>query len=287
MGNSVLWTANTTRKLVRKAPQDCVQTKGKSSMTDKQVKMFVATPQYGGMCTGFYAQSMMMLQLAVQQRGWHMASSFMFNESLIERARNSLAHAFLKTDCTHLLFIDADIRFDAGQVLALFDADKDVICGIYPKKEVNWGEVKRSVERGIPEDQLKHYTGSWVVNLVGYEGTVTVPQNEPLEIWAGGTGMMLIKREVLEKMKETVPKYRNDVVDLSGTNKPQEEIYQFFACSIEPETQRLLSEDYHFCRTWRNMGGKLYAAPWMDLGHIGSYVFEGKLIAQTSSEPTA
>ena len=250
-------------------------------------KIFVATPMYGGQCFGFYAQSMMMLQLAVQQRGWHMASSFMFNESLIERARNSLAHAFLKTDCTHLLFIDADIRFDAGQVLALFDADKDVICGIYPKKEVNWGEVKRSVERGVPEDQLKHYTGSWVVNLVGYEGTVTVPQNEPLEIWAGGTGMMLIKREVLEKMKETVPKYRNDVVDLSGNQKPQEEIYQFFACSIEPETQRLLSEDYHFCRTWRNMGGKLYAAPWMDLGHIGSYVFEGRLIAQTSSEPTA
>jgi len=249
-------------------------------------KAFVATPMYGGQCYGFYTQSMMMLQLGMQQRGWQMASSFMFNESLIERARNSLAHAFLKTDCTHLLFIDADIRFDAGQVLALFEADKDIICGIYPKKEINWEEVVKATNNGVPIEQLKHHTGSWVVNLVGYEGTVTVPQNEPVEIWAGGTGMMLIKRHVFEKMREVVPSYKNDVVDLSGQNKPQEVIHQFFACSIEPGTERLLSEDYHFCRTWRNMGGKLYAAPWMNLGHCGSYIFEGQLIATPSEAPS-
>ena len=242
-------------------------------------KAFVATPMFAGKCDGFYHQAMMMLQMGFIQKGWHLATSSVFNESLIERARNSLVHTFLKTDCSHLLFIDSDIKFDAGHVLAMFEADKDVLCGIYPKKEINWEEVAKAVQRGVPHDKLKYYTGSWVVNLVDYTNTVTVPQNIPLEIWAGGTGMMLIKREVFEKMAEVVPKYRNDVVDLSGTNKPQEEISQFFACSIEPETQRLLSEDYHFCRTWRNMGGQIYAAPWMDLGHYGSYLFEGKLIS--------
>jgi hypothetical protein len=271
---------------VPEALQNCVQTKGKE-MSNNPVKVFVATPMYGGQCFGFFCQSMMMLQSAVQQRGWHMASSFMFNESLIERARNSLAHAFMKTDCTHLLFIDADIRFDAGQVLAMFDADKDVICGIYPKKEVNWQAVSDAVKNGVPNDQLKHHTGSWVINLAGYQGSVTVPQNEPLEIWAGGTGMMLIKRSVFEKLSTIVPSYRNDVVDLSGTNQPREEIKQYFACSIEPGTERLLSEDYHFCRVWRESGGKIYAAPWMTLGHIGSYLFEGQLIAETVEGPTA
>jgi len=253
-------------------------------MSEPTVKAFVATPMYGGQCYGFYAQSMMMLQLAMQQRGWQMASSFMFNESLIERARNSLVHAFLKTDCTHLLFIDADIRFDAQQVMMMFDKDLDIITGIYPKKEINWMEVSNAVNRGVPADQLKHFTGSWVVNLVDYVGTVSVPQDQPLEVWAGGTGMMLIKREVFEKMKDVVKYYLNDVVDLSGTNLPREQIYQFFACSIEPETQRLLSEDYHFCRTWRNMGGKIYAAPWMNLGHVGSYIFEGQLVAEQSQQ---
>ena len=94
--------------------------------------------------------------------------------------------------------------------------------------------------------------------------------------------MMLIKREVLERMAEVVPKYSNDVVDLSGTNKPQEQISQFFTCEKEPETGRLLSEDYWFCRTWRNMGGKIYAAPWMDLGHVGTYLFEGRLLSDAT-----
>jgi hypothetical protein len=125
---------------------------------------------------------------------------------------------------------------------------------------------------------LKHYTGSWVVNLVDYAGTVSVPQDQPLEVWAGGTGMMLIKREVFEKLGDVVPVYVNDVVDLSNNNKPREQIKEFFATSIEPETGRLLSEDYHFCYIWRKLGGKIYAAPWMKLGHLGSYIFEGELI---------
>ena len=107
-----------------------------------------------------------------------------------------------------------------------------------------------------------------------------MPAGEPLEIWAGGTGMMLIKREVLEKMKEWVPTYCNDVTDLSGNTKVGEDIYEYFATSIEPETKRLLSEDYHFCRVWRQNGGKIYAAPWMNLGHMGSYLFEGQLVRE-------
>ena len=57
-----------------------------------------------------------------------------------------------------------------------------------------------------------------------------------------------------------------------------EKIVEYFACSIEPETQRLLSEDYHFCRVARLNGYKIYAAPWVTLGHFGTYLFEGGLV---------
>ena len=244
-------------------------------------KVFVATPMYGGMCSGFYMQSVMQLQQVLSMRGYHMAVSMMFNESLITRGRNALVHQFLKTDFTHLLFIDADIRFDPNHVAMLFDANKDVISGIYPKKEINWHSVQEAVKRDVPMDQLKHHTGSWVINLVGYQASVDVPQNEPLEVWAGGTGMMLIKRQVFETLAEHVPSYLNDVTDLHNAMQPRERIHEFFATSIEPRTERLLSEDYHFCRIWRQQGGKIYAAPWMDLGHVGTYVFEGRLL-QTS-----
>ena len=160
----------------------------------------------------------------------------------------------------------------------MIEADKDVICGIYPKKEINWQQVANGVKNDAPVNDLKYYTGSWVLNLVDYVNSVTVPVGEPLEIWAGGTGFMLIKREVMEKMKDKVANYLNDVVDLSNALEPRERITQFFTESIEPGTERLLSEDYHFCRTWREMGGKIHAAPWVQLTHHGTYAFDGRLM---------
>jgi hypothetical protein len=201
----------------------------------------------------------------------------MFNESLITRARNALAHNFLKTDCTHLMFIDADIRFNPGDIPPMVDADKEIICGIYPKKEINWQSVKDAVERGVAVDQLKHHTGSFVVNLVEYSPTVTVPINQPVEIWNGGTGFMLIKREVLEKLSTSMPTYVNDVTFLDGTIK-QDRIVEYFACGIEQGTERLLSEDYYFCIKCRERDIKVYAAPWAVLGHFGTYLFEGGLL---------
>lgn len=241
-------------------------------------KLFIATPMYGGQNYGFYAQSLLQLNNVLRDNNIESLMSFMFNESLITRGRNALAHGFLKTDCTHLLFIDADIRFNAPDVLKMIDADKDVICGIYPKKEINWQSIKNAMDAGVPDAELKYHTGSFVVNLKNYVGAVTVPVDKPVEIWNGGTGFMLIKREVFEKLKDVVPWYVNDVLDLSGTIGP-EKISQYFTESIEPETQRLLSEDYHFCKVWRDNGGEVYAAPWVHLAHIGTYVFEGALLA--------
>jgi hypothetical protein len=38
----------------------------------------------------------------------------------------------------------------------------------------------------------------------------------------------------------------------------------------------LLSEDYHFCRKWRSLGGQVYAAPWIAVDHAGEYIFSGR-----------
>ena len=241
-------------------------------------KIFVATPMYGGQCAGYYTQSIMELNMLLQKSGVEAQYSFMFNESLITRARNALTNGFLKSGCTHLLFIDSDIKFRATDIMAMLEADKDIICGIYPKKEINWDSVKKAMDAGVPQNQLKSYTGSFVVNLVDYQGEVTVPIGQPVEIFNGGTGFMMIKKEVFEQLADKVPSYFNDVNDLNGQIGMREEIKEYFATSIEPETGRLLSEDYHFCYIWRKAGGKVYAAPWCQLSHIGTYAFEGQLI---------
>lgn len=233
------------------------------------------------MCTGFFTQSLITATKVLSDNNIDLSVSFLFNESLIQRGRNLLAHQFMQNEAaTHLMFIDADIKFNPADIVHMLRADKDIICGIYPKKEINWHTVEQAVKEGVPVDQLKNKTGSMVVNLVGYEGQVTVPANEPLEIWNGGTGFMLIKKEVLVKMKEQLPAYRNDVKVLSG--EITDWITEYFACAIEPGVQRLLSEDYYFCWKAREMGIKIYAAPWVNLGHFGSYLFEGGLLPNAS-----
>ena len=225
-----------------------------------------------------YMTSLLSLQAVLGKAGHEAMVSVLVNESLITRGRNALVNQFMKTDADYLFFIDSDIQFYGDQVLPMIDADKDIICGIYPKKEINWQQVAKGVKNGEDPNNLKHYTGSWVLNLADYAGSVTVPVGDPLEIWAGGTGFMLIKRKVFEQLKDITPSYINDVVDLANADAPRERITQYFTESIEPETERLLSEDYHFCRQWRLQGGKIYAAPWVQLSHQGTYAFDGRLM---------
>lgn len=245
----------------------------------KRPFVMLATPMYGGMTTGFFMQSVCQLQSQFAAAKWQLANSFVFNESLITRARNALVHQFLKTQATHLLFIDADIRFQAEHIMAMVMADVDVVCGIYPKKEINWHTVERAVKMDVPVDDLKKHTASFVLNLLDNANEITVAQNKPFEILAGGTGCMLIKREVLTKMALEVPSYTNDMNDLAG-QMGAEKIREFFATSIDKESNRLLSEDYHFCFKWREMGGKIHAAPWVKLSHVGTYIFEGGLLEE-------
>jgi hypothetical protein len=246
-------------------------------MSEKKTHLFVAVPMYGGMCTGFFTQSLLNLTRVLKEHNIDMTFSCMFNESLIQRGRNALAHGFMaKEEYTHLMFIDADIKFNPDDIIKMIEADVGIICGIYPKKEINWQGVHTAVKNEVPVEYLKHYTGSLVVNLVGYEGQVTVPIDKPVEIWNGGTGFMLIKREVLSQMAEKLPSYNNDVQILGSEIKNR--IVEYFACAIEPGSERLLSEDYYFCWKAREAGIKVYAAPWAQLGHFGTYLFEGGLL---------
>ena len=159
----------------------------------------------------------------------------------------------------------------------MIDADKDIICGLYPKKEINWQLVSDAVKRGVDFKDLPNYTGSFVVNLVGGATESTGNINEPMEIDNGGTGFMLIKRGVFDALKDKVPTYTNDMILIIDKNPVKKIIHEYFATSIDEPTNRLLSEDYHFCKLARQNGFKVYAAPWAQLTHSGTYNFNGTL----------
>lgn len=250
--------------------------------------LFVATPMYGGMNHGLYMKACLDLQGICMQYGVQAKFSFLFNESLITRARNYLVDEFLeRSECTHMLFIDSDIHFDPRDVMALLALDKDVSGGPYPKKAIKWRAVKKAVENNpeIDANMLANVTGDYVFNPV--KGTAQFSVTEPLEVLEIGTGFMMIKREVFTKMRDAYPtiKYKPDHVGQAHFDGSRY-IHAYFDTVIDTEdsmtgggSERYLSEDYMFCQMWRKIGGKIFLCPWMKTSHIGTYHFSGDMPA--------
>jgi len=234
------------------------------------VKVLVATPMYGGMCAGEYCRSMTHLPIALNVSGHDVSFVFTMNNSVIQMARNQLAGIFYRHDFTHLMFIDADIGFDANDIVKMLDAGKEIIAGVYPKKRINWSMVKQQSDAGVPAERLAKASGDLVVNLVDGARYQEVDVREPVEVTAAGTGFMLISRSVFDKVKDGVQTY----VDADD----EVEVHEFFSVVKDRASGRLLSEDYAFCQLARDHGIQIFIAPWARLTHYGSYLFEGTLI---------
>jgi hypothetical protein len=241
-------------------------------------KLFVATPMYGGMANGLYVKSSLDLQAVMSRYGVETKFSFLFNESLITRARNYLVDEFLRSDCTHLLFIDSDIHYDPRDVIALMALDKDVIGAPYPKKSINWGNIAAAARKhpNLDPKELETLVGEYVFNVV--KGTSQFQVTEPLEVMEIGTGFMMVKREVFGKYAEAYPEYRYKPDHVGQANfDGSRYIHAYFDTVIDPESERYLSEDYMFCQWWRKIGGQIYLCPWMKTQHIGTYAFSGNM----------
>jgi len=248
----------------------------------RKFKLFVATPQYGGMCTGMYAKSCLDLQSHLSSLGVESRFSFLFNESLITRARNYLVDEFLRSDCTHLLFLDSDINFNPRNIVELLALDYNVVGAPYPKKSIKWASVLKAIEKAkhnnrvLSAEDLNEVIGDYVFNPV--PGTKEFQVHKPLEVLELGTGYMLVKREVFESFAEAYPhlKYRPDhagQANFDGTRY----IHAYFDTVIDPQSHRYLSEDYMFCQYWRNIGGQVWLCPWMPTMHVGTLAFPGNL----------
>lgn len=250
--------------------------------------LFVATPMYGGMNHGLYMKACLDLQALCMAYGVQVKFSFLFNESLITRARNYLVDEFLhRSDCTHLLFLDSDISFDPNDVIALLALDKDVIGGPYPKKAIKWKAVKTAVTKNKDVDAgtLEKVAGDFVFNPV--KGTAQFSVSDPLQVLEIGTGFMMVKREVFTKMEEAYPmiRYKPDHVGQQHFDGSRY-IHAFFDTVIDSKdsitgggSERYLSEDYMFCQMWRKIGGEIWLCPWMRTSHIGTYHFQGDMPA--------
>jgi len=249
---------------------------------NKPPHIFIATPMFGGSANYMYMISLINLLTKLGQAGIPSMFEIAANESLITKARNILVEGFLKSSATHMLFLDADLGFDADDVLRMIQADKHLIGGQYAKKKINWDVVKRVVQ-GCPDIPPAH------VNAVIAESTfrpigdtMSFDINQPVEVESIATGMMLIKREVFEGMIEKLGDEINIISGGSETMDPKtmtrvtdahRKAYSFFDVSIDPVSRAYTSEDFTFCKRWRQIGGQVFLAPWTRTVHVGTYEY--------------
>jgi hypothetical protein len=241
-------------------------------LTKNNPKIFLATPMYGGQCNGEFMSSVLELNNLMLSMRWGFEYYFLYNESLITRARNSLAKIFLESDCTHLLFIDADISFNPHDVVKMVEENKELISGVVPAKEINWERIQNAVLNKNPNFIVEGLT--YVFNVKNDEDG-KVYSNNVKEVARTGTGYMLIKREVFEKVE--AEEYILQSNQRIG-NFEDKTVKNFFNTSIDQKTKFLLSEDYFFCDSWTNTGGKVYIAPYARAAHIGSFTYGYKSI---------
>ncbi len=157
----------------------------------------------------------------------------------------------------------------------------DVVAGSYPKKNISWKKVKRAVEKGLANqdpNSLAEYTGDFV--FLAPAGK-PFSSKDPSEVLKIGTGFMMISRKAFEKYQQAYPEKTYKVSETK-------EEYAFFDCEIDPKTKFYVPEDYLFCNRMREIGGKIWLAPWLELSHQGPYLFRGSLhqIAVLGMSPT-
>lgn len=235
------------------------------------VKLFLATPCYGGLVLEKYMTSVIKLQIHLIREGIQLMLDTTENESLVHRARNVAIGRFMqKTDADMFMFIDADIDFDPESVVRLVKSGHDVSVAIYPKKVVMWDQAKHAVETG-DDRNLAMISSSLVANIGAYRRSV---ENGFVEVLDGPTGFMVITRNALEKMHE---EYKELNCKNDHQNRDFDEYCAVFDCMIDPDSRRYLSEDYAFCRRWQKIGGKIFADVHTTLGHVGNLPFTGCL----------
>ena len=216
----------------------------------RTTRVHICMPCYGGQLTESTFMSYIKWSNTARQLGLDWTVETMTNESLISRARNTLTAKFLNTkESTHLMFIDADIGWEPWHLLVMLDAQKDVIGGLYPMKSL---PVK------------------WCVN--GLAGVVEDPNSPLIEVSKTGTGFLLMKREVFEKL-DAHPAVRAFANDIGLPRELDPYMKTYFDTAVREG--RYYSEDWTFCENWRDLGGQVWVDKRVLLRHTGTYTFDG------------
>ena len=239
----------------------------------KPFSFCVATPTANAMVNLTFMNSAVGLAFECAKRG--LPAKFINTQfsSVLPAARNILTDQFLNhSDASHLLFIDSDMGFDPVELCSMFDyAHLDVVAAMCTSKTLNWANIARVAREhpDMPAGQLAEIAGT-------FDGMVSLPSGssfpvarEPVEVVNIGTGVMMISRDILERLAASPVIPRHIFTGI-------EPMPAFFDNGVTEEN-RYVGEDFIFCRRVREIGGTVWGCPWLRITHSGTFDFVGNL----------
>lgn len=213
-------------------------------MKEEKIHVFIATPAYSGKVTIPFALSFADTVTTLTLHGIQVTPMITASGSLLVAERNRLIQAFWESDATHMLCIDSDLGWPAQAILAMLDADKDFVAGIYPARSDQYCFLFR------PEKN---------------KDDTIVQEKHLLKMQYIPAGFMLLKRSVIEKMRNKHPDLYYEPKDKRNNPEPG---YCFF--NTEVYEGEFWGEDFVFCRKAREAGVDIWVDPLIQFNHAGT-----------------
>ena len=226
-------------------------------MTEKEPNILFLLPQYGGQVTTPFFEAMLTWaqEAAVYGVKWNWITDRF--ATLLPMARSQLVQMAMELDdWTHICMVDNDMGFTVQDLCELITADKDIIGALAPVKAY---------------PLLTNSSTDYAHGIFKWEGPLA-------QCRYIGSGMMVIKRETIEKMHDhyadtltftTVTGYRGEQVRLR--------VIDLFACVTngghEDDPELYLSEDYAFCQRARDIGLEVWSHTQANPSHTGMHTF--------------
>jgi len=210
-------------------------------------KLMIGLPAYDHKVGVKMAISLMKLGQMVMEHGINIQVNSVCGCSVVSRARNVIADQFLKSDCDHLLFIDADMTFNPEDVLRLlaWNQNKGIVAGAYEARKE--GKI-------------------YILTLDSKNNDVVMDNMGLVKAKRVATGFMMIQRQVFTKLAKLHPEWlHKDNAD------PKETLYAFFDFLCTPEGY--VGEDFLFCQRATDAGFEVWIDPTIKLGHMGVHEY--------------
>jgi hypothetical protein len=264
---------------------------GQQAQGRPKISIAVYTPSLTGHFAYSYVGTVIALQRACIMNGVGFSWGTVVGSSILPTARNRCVDRFLRSNATHMFFLDGDVGVSAEDILTLAALDVEFSAIPYSKRVVDFARAVDSVQ-GIKEANprvLASLLATPAFNVPFQQDDIPeqYAQHGLVRASHAATGAMLLKRSVFEKMKaagkaqEILEGISNAQEGRSlygdgqtmGAGGPLEPMNEYFSYAKD-EKGLFIGEDYNFCQTWREMGNDVWLKLSAKSVHVGEMSFE-------------